>query len=66
MLLLMIEFGGEVRAWRKRNRLVQKEAADVLNVKMRSYQNWEQGSHVPLAIAQETIRRRMAEYERSK
>lgn len=62
----MVEFGTEVKAWRKRADLVQKQAADVLGVKLRSYQNWEQGSHVPLPIAQETLRRRMDDYDKSR
>jgi len=47
----------KLRAWRKSNRLLQKQAADKLGVNVRTYQGWEEGKGGPCEAA-------MAEYER--
>ena len=60
----MSEFGSELRVWRERQNLVQKQAADLLQVKLRSYQNWEQGSNTPGPMAQAWLRERMADEEK--
>jgi DNA-binding transcriptional regulator YiaG len=54
------DFAKELVGWRKKHQWVQKEAADVLHVELRAYQNWEQGHCEPRDLAIETLRRRMA------
>ena len=37
----------ELQAWRKRLRIPQSKAADLLGVPLRTYQQWEQGRAPP-------------------
>lgn len=53
------EFKIAVKTWRKKANLVQKQAADVLGVSLRTYQGWEMGSHEPLPMAMMELKRRM-------
>lgn len=40
-------FDAELKAWRKRTKLTQVQAAEFLDVPLRSYQAWEQGRQEP-------------------
>jgi transcriptional regulator with XRE-family HTH domain len=40
-------FGEELRAWRQREGLTQREAAEFLKVNRRTYEDWEYGRFVP-------------------
>ena len=53
------EFGKSLKQWRG-NRL-QKEAADLLDVNLRTYEGWENGRN-PGRYAVNEIKRRMAEH----
>lgn len=61
-----MEFGVELKKWRGRNALVQHQAASLLGVKLRTYQNWEQGTCEPEPLAMETIIRRMEDGKMTK
>ena len=50
-------FAEQLRAWRKK--LYQKEAADILQVNIRSYQAWEEGRREPTELAKIEVYRRM-------
>jgi len=43
-------FGEELREWRAEHDLTQEEAAGVLEVKLNTYQEWEQGRNKPYQI----------------
>lgn len=49
-----------LRDWRAIHGWVQKEAADVLKVSVRTYEGWEQGKTEPRELAMWEIQRRMA------
>lgn len=51
-------FNKELKKWRGKRR--QKEAAEVLKVSLRTYQNWEQGENTPGSLTLAELRRRMA------
>ena len=57
------EFGKSLKQWRG-NRL-QKEAADLLDVNLRTYEGWENGRN-PGRYAVNEIKRRMAEHPKIK
>jgi len=50
-------FKVELRSWRGER--LQKQAADVLKVSLRTYENWERGANIPDGIKIEELRRRM-------
>ena len=52
-------FKKKIRAWRKSRGLVQKQAADVLDVSVRTYQGWEYGKTSPNKLALAELLRRM-------
>ena len=54
-----------LKNWRRRNHLVQKEAANNLGVSLRTYQGWEagRGGKNPLVISE--LERRIEELDRS-
>ena len=58
----MSEFGDALKAWRKRNDLPQKQAADFLQLHLRTYQNWEQDVNTPGTMAQAWVMSRITEY----
>jgi DNA-binding XRE family transcriptional regulator len=53
------EFGKALKLWRGAR--LQKEAADVLEVNLRTYEGWESGRQ-PSRYAINEIKRRMAEH----
>jgi DNA-binding transcriptional regulator YiaG len=53
------EIGLALRAWRKRNRLSQSQAALKLKVSRRTLQEWEQGRATPRHLALETLREKI-------
>jgi DNA-binding XRE family transcriptional regulator len=55
-----------VKDWRRRVGLVQKEAADLLGVSLRTYQGWESGRYEPFYLAKIEIERRMNKKENGK
>lgn len=57
------KFGNRLRKWRKKLKLLQKNAADVLGVSVRTYQNWEENANEPTALALAEITRRMDEHK---
>ena len=61
----MSEFGDALKAWRKRHKLPQKQAADFLQLHLRTYQNWEQDVNTPTPMAQAWLKARMQEYAES-
>lgn len=54
-------FAQRLRKWRKFKGLVQKQAAEVLKVNLRTYQNWEEGRWEPQELALAELERRMME-----
>ncbi len=53
----MEEFPEQLRAWRKRRKYTQKEAASWLGLSLRSLQNYEQRTRTPTRFVQRTLRR---------
>ena len=53
------EFKQQLQAWRKKTNILQKQAADILGVPVRTYQAWETGVHEPGALAKVVINERM-------
>jgi len=51
------EFKEKLRKWR--GTLRQKEAANILKVSVRTYQNWEEGKNNPKPLAMAELERRM-------
>lgn len=43
-------FGDELRDWRAQHGLTQEEAAEALEVKLNTYQEWEQGRNKPFQM----------------
>lgn len=52
-------FADQLRQWRKERRLVQKEAAAILHISVRTYQNYEYGINVPAQTCEHCMRERM-------
>jgi transcriptional regulator with XRE-family HTH domain len=48
------EFARKLRRWRTKLKLVQKEAADRLNVSLDTYRSWEHGLRTPIESAPQT------------
>jgi DNA-binding transcriptional regulator YiaG len=55
------EFKQQLKAWRSKTNILQKQAADILGVPVRTYQAWETGLHEPGALAKVVINERMTE-----
>lgn len=53
-------FARQLKQWRGSR--PQKQAADILQVPLKTYQNWEQSENEPNALSLEELRRRMAEH----
>lgn len=53
----MTTFGSKLRIWRGKR--YQKEAAEILKVSFRTYQNWEEGVNTPSPFAVVEIERIM-------
>lgn len=49
-------FARELKAWRKRAKLSQSQAAVKLGIPTKTLQNWEHGRNTPGALAQEALR----------
>ncbi len=47
--------GETLRAWRRRWRLTQPQAAAALRVKLATLRNWEQARHAPRGLALESL-----------
>jgi DNA-binding XRE family transcriptional regulator len=56
----------KLKAWRKKNRMVQKQAADVLGVNLRTYQGWEEGRGGNNPLSVQALELRMAQSEAGK
>lgn len=52
-----LEFADELKAWRARKRLTQVEAARVLEVPLKTLQNWEIARTMPTGLGLLTINR---------
>lgn len=52
----MSDWGKEVAAWRKKSRLMQKEASDKLGVPFHTFRNWEYGKNEPCKFVKNKIR----------
>ena len=52
-------FKKTIRAWRKSKGMVQKQAADFLDVSVRTYHGWEYGKTSPGKLAMAELLRRM-------
>lgn len=50
-----------LKQWRKKRGLVQKQAADILGVNLRTYEGWEQGRPAPEPMALAELERRLAQ-----
>jgi transcriptional regulator with XRE-family HTH domain len=61
---MAITFAETLRQWRKTHNLRQKEAAAILNIKVRTYEGYEIGHNSPPEnlVTREVIEKRMAEY----
>jgi len=58
----MIAFAQQIKQWRKSKGLLQKEAADILQVSYGAWRSWERGKKTPRKVASlsiEEIQRRM-------
>jgi len=51
-----------ISQWRTSHGLVLKQAADILQVSVETFKNWEYDRHEPSRPTQDEIRRRMAEH----
>lgn len=51
------DFSTELRRWRGKR--LQKEAAELLGIGLRTYHSWEQGRRKPTAPSMQEIKRRM-------
>ncbi len=60
------ELARRLQIWRMENDLTQKEAATVMQISVRSYQNWEQQVSVPSALALNSLIRTIDTWKRSK
>lgn len=49
-------FSEELKRWRKRMGYTQAEAAEVLDVKLRTYEGWEFGRHQPIDMVLRMVR----------
>ncbi len=49
--------GQDIFAWRTKNNLTQKQAAEVLKVPLGTFKNWEQGTRQPPVLIQTIIDR---------
>lgn len=58
-------FSVTVKNWRVTNKLLQKEACCILGVPLRTYQQWEQGSHAPADLARCELERRMNNHKQN-
>jgi DNA-binding transcriptional regulator YiaG len=54
-------FADELKAWRKSQKIIQKEAAEILGVSVRTYQGWECGTFHPARICEGCVRKKMDE-----
>lgn len=61
--MAMADFGDKLREWRKVANLLQKEAAEVLGVSVRTYQAWEERGRTPNSIMQCELERRMQNHK---
>lgn len=52
-------FARELKAWRKRAKLSQSQAAVKLETTIKTLQNWEHGRNIPNALATESLRAKM-------
>lgn len=50
-----------LKRWRKERGLVQKQAADILGVNLRTLQGWEEGKPEPKALALAELERRLSQ-----
>lgn len=57
------EFAARLRDWRTKGSILQKNAADVLGVSIRTYQAWESSARTPNEIMQAELFRRMEKHE---
>lgn len=58
-------WAGKLREWQKRCNLIQKQAADKLEVKFETYRDWHDGDGEPSALARIEVERRMKAIEDS-
>ena len=49
----------KLKKWRKKRGLIQKQAADILGVNLRTLQGWEEGRPEPSPLALSELTRRM-------
>jgi len=57
-------FGKSLRAWRIKEHLSQKEAAAILDLNVKTYQNWEYGRTEPTASGcRKCVENKMGKYE---
>jgi len=56
-----MKFKTELKKWRRSKRFLQKQAAEFLEVNIRTYEGWETGHSVPHALSISEIKRRMAQ-----
>jgi len=50
-----------VRRWRLRHKLGQRDAASLLGVPRRTFQDWEYGRRTPLGLARDLIVQKLTE-----
>jgi transcriptional regulator with XRE-family HTH domain len=50
-----------LKQWRKQRGLVQKQAADILGVNLRTYEGWEQGRPGPEPMKLAELERRLSQ-----
>lgn len=52
-----LEVSFKLLRWRRSENLSQSEAADAIGVKVRTYQNWEQGMRCPTGLSLTALNR---------
>jgi DNA-binding transcriptional regulator YiaG len=57
-----MNISAELKLWRSRNHLTQREAAEILGVPYKTFVDWEQERRGPKELAYQTIRQRMDSY----
>ena len=63
VLQMPILFCNILRQWRKRGKMLQKEAAAILQVPLDTYRAWEYGNREPTeAVPKSEVLRRMTEH----
>lgn len=60
------ELARRLQIWRMENDLTQTEAAAIMQISVRSYQNWEQQVSVPSALALNSLIKTTTTWKRRK